>query len=126
MRTLPTTMIQILSAFAPLFSKRVWRHVQVLLAGAILAPGSRTGASSLRATGLDTERRFSPSLAQARRVPLAPSGEQNRRVGTVILRPSWDPGNRPKSKDYERLTETSEAFIYVAMSRLVVRRVARA
>jgi hypothetical protein len=27
--------------------------------------------------------------------------------------------------DYERLTETSEAFIYVAMSRLMRRRLAR-
>ena len=33
--------------------------------------------------------------------------------------------NRRMSKDYERLTETSEAFIYVAMSRLMVRRLAR-
>jgi hypothetical protein len=30
------------------------------------------------------------------------------------------------SKDYERLATTSEAFIYVAMSRLLVRRLARA
>jgi hypothetical protein len=29
------------------------------------------------------------------------------------------------SKDYERLTETGEAFIYVAMSRLMARRLAR-
>ena len=28
--------------------------------------------------------------------------------------------------DYERLTATSEAFIYVAMSRLMVKRLARA
>ena len=28
-------------------------------------------------------------------------------------------------KDYERLTETSEAFIYVPMSRLMVKRLAR-
>jgi hypothetical protein len=30
---------------------------------------------------------------------------------------SWIDHNRRMSKDYERLTETSEAFIYVAMSR---------
>jgi len=30
------------------------------------------------------------------------------------------------SKDYERLAESSEAFIYAAMSRLMVRRLARA
>jgi putative transposase len=29
------------------------------------------------------------------------------------------------SKDYERLTETSEAFVYVAMTRVMVRRLAR-
>ncbi len=37
---------------------------------------------------------------------------------------SWINQNRRMSKDYERLTETSEAFIYVAMSRLMVRRLA--
>jgi hypothetical protein len=30
------------------------------------------------------------------------------------------------SKDYERLTATSESFIYVAMTRVMVRRLARA
>jgi DDE superfamily endonuclease len=58
MRTLPTEMIQVLAPFAPLFSKRVWRHVQVLLTGAILAPGKRTVASALRAVGLRQERCF--------------------------------------------------------------------
>ena len=38
---------------------------------------------------------------------------------------SWIDHTRRMSKDYERLTETSEAFIYVAMSRLMVRRLAR-
>jgi hypothetical protein len=57
-RTLPTTMIRVLVPFAPLFSKRVWQHAQVLLAGAILAPGRRTVSSALRATGLDQEKRF--------------------------------------------------------------------
>ncbi len=38
---------------------------------------------------------------------------------------SWIDHNRRMSKDYERLTETSEEFIYVAMSRLMVKRLAR-
>jgi len=38
---------------------------------------------------------------------------------------SWIDQNRRMSKDYEMLTETSEAFIYVAMSRLMVRRLVR-
>ncbi len=58
MRTLPTTTIQVLAAFAPLFSGRVWRHARVLLAGAILAPGRRTVGSALRAMGLSKEKRF--------------------------------------------------------------------
>ena len=58
MRTLPTTMVQVLAPFVPLFSERVWQHVQLLLAGAILAPGKRTVASALRAVGLQEERRF--------------------------------------------------------------------
>jgi hypothetical protein len=41
MRTLPTEMIRVFAPFAPLFSERVFRHVQVLLMGAILAPGPR-------------------------------------------------------------------------------------
>jgi hypothetical protein len=57
-RTLPTTMIQALAPFAPLFSKRVWAHVQVLVAGTILAPGKRTVTSALRAVGLEEERQF--------------------------------------------------------------------
>jgi hypothetical protein len=58
MRTLPTTMVQVLAPFVPLFSERVWQHVRLLVAGAILAPGKRTVASALRAVGLQEERRF--------------------------------------------------------------------
>jgi putative transposase len=39
---------------------------------------------------------------------------------------SWLDQNRRMSKDYERLCATGEAFIYVAMARLMVRRLARA
>jgi len=38
---------------------------------------------------------------------------------------SWLSQNRRLSKDYERLPETAETLIYVAMSRLMVRRLAR-
>ncbi len=58
MRTLPTEMIRVLAPFAPLFSRSVWQHAQVLLAGAILAPGKRTVAAALRAMGLESERTF--------------------------------------------------------------------
>jgi putative transposase len=38
---------------------------------------------------------------------------------------SWLSQNRRMSKDYERLYATAEAFVYAAMSRLMVRRLAR-
>src|SRR5215217_1991785 len=58
MPTLPAPMITLLRAFAPLFSARVWGHVQVLLAGAILAPAQRTVTAALRVTGLEHVRQF--------------------------------------------------------------------
>jgi DDE superfamily endonuclease len=58
MRTLPALMIAVLVPFAPLFSARVFEHVQVLVAGAILAPGKRTVACALRAMGLDRQKNF--------------------------------------------------------------------
>jgi hypothetical protein len=57
-RTLPTTMIRVLAPFAPLFSKCVFQHVQLLLTGSILAPGKRTVTSALGAMGLDKEKRY--------------------------------------------------------------------
>ena len=80
MRTLPTTMIRVLDPFAPLFSKRIWHHVQVLLAGAILAPGNRTVASALRALGLGEERRF----CRYHRV-LSRASWSSRQAGRVLL-----------------------------------------
>ncbi len=38
---------------------------------------------------------------------------------------SWLDQNRRMSKDYERLPETGEAFIYAAMTRLIIKRLAR-
>ena len=39
---------------------------------------------------------------------------------------SWLSQNRRLSKDYERLCASTEAFVYAAMIRLMVRRLARA
>jgi putative transposase len=39
---------------------------------------------------------------------------------------AWISHNRRMSKDYERLCVTGEAFVYAAMTRLIVRRLARA
>jgi hypothetical protein len=80
MRTLPPKMVQALAPFAPLFSKRVFRHAQVLLIGAILAPGRRTVSSALRAMGLDQEKRFH----RYHRV-LSRASWSSREVGRVLL-----------------------------------------
>jgi DDE superfamily endonuclease len=58
MRTLPTTMIRVLAPFASLFSERVFKHVQVLIAAVILTPGKRTVSSASRAMGLDQQKTF--------------------------------------------------------------------
>jgi hypothetical protein len=51
-------MLHLLNPFVPLFSKRVWPHVQVLLAGAILAPGKRTVSAALRVMDLGQTEQF--------------------------------------------------------------------
>jgi hypothetical protein len=58
MLTLPVEFINLMTVFAPLFSWRVWRHAQVLLVGAILAPGQCTVTAALRVMGLSQTRRF--------------------------------------------------------------------
>ena len=58
MPSLPAEMIVLLAPFAQLFSERVWLHAQVLVLGAILAPGKRTVTSCLRVMGLAWEYHF--------------------------------------------------------------------
>ena len=69
MLTLPPPMVAALAAFVPAFSPRVWRHAQVLLAGALLAPAQRTVAAALRVMGLARTAQFHRShrvLSRAR------------------------------------------------------------
>jgi hypothetical protein len=56
---LPACFAAVILTFAPVFvQQRTWRHAEVLLIGAILAPGKRTVTSLLRIAGLSRERRF--------------------------------------------------------------------
>lgn len=51
MLTLPHAMITVLAPFAPVFQKRVFERVKLLVVGALLVPGQRTVASVLRVMG---------------------------------------------------------------------------
>src|ERR671919_1891705 len=58
MLTLPVEFTRLMMVFAPLFSWRVWQHAQMLLVGAILAPGKRTVTAALRGMGLSQTSHF--------------------------------------------------------------------
>ena len=55
MLNLPVEFTTMMLVFAPLFSKQVWQHVQVLVVGAILSQGLRTVTAILRVVGLSQE-----------------------------------------------------------------------
>lgn len=58
MPQLPSEFLAVILPYANLFCKRVFIHVQLLLAGAILTPGKRTISSVLRIVGLSQEKAF--------------------------------------------------------------------
>ncbi len=58
MLTLPGTIMAVVGPFAQAFTDRTWPWVQVLVVGAIVAPGRRTVAAVLRVVGLSQERQF--------------------------------------------------------------------
>jgi putative transposase len=71
-------------------------------------------------------------LRETKRVRLQIVKREEKQQGFVVLARRWVVErtfgwlgrNRRLSKDYERLTQTSEAMIYVAMTRLMLRRLA--
>src|SRR3954464_973851 len=62
---MPTSVPAVLAAwlqpFAASFTPAVWRHVLVLVAGVVLAPGRRTITAALRVMGLDQGAGFAVS-----------------------------------------------------------------
>ena len=59
---MPCELMNLVIAFAPLFSKPVFQRVKVLLVGAILSPASRTVTNALRVMGLSRDKHF-PQLS---------------------------------------------------------------
>ena len=55
---MPCELINFVIAFAELFSKPVFKRVEILLTGAILSPVSRTVTNALRVMGLSQEKHF--------------------------------------------------------------------
>src|SRR3954462_8492979 len=51
--SVPAGLAAWMQPFAAYFTPAVWRHVLVLAAGVVLAPGRRTVTAALRAMGLD-------------------------------------------------------------------------
>ena len=58
MPILPAGYLSLILAFAPVFSRRVWQHVQLLIVGAILARGKRTVTAVLSVMGHADDRCF--------------------------------------------------------------------
>jgi DDE superfamily endonuclease len=58
MLSMPVPLTRGIVRFASLLSKRVWEHAQVMLVGALLAPGKRTVTAVLRVMGLEHEPHF--------------------------------------------------------------------
>src|SRR5918997_3000717 len=83
MLTWPEEFATLMTTFAPLFTKRVWHQVQILMVGAILAPGKRAITAALRVMGLAD----APSFQQYHRVlnRAAWSGLQGSRLLLLLL-----------------------------------------
>jgi len=58
MLTLPQEMMRVILPFVTLFSETVWDYAQILLMGAILAPGKRTVSAALTVMGLKDDPQY--------------------------------------------------------------------
>ena len=105
MQTLPTRMLHLLNPLVPLFSKRVWPQVQVLLAGTILAPGKRTVTAALRAMGLENTKQFQRYHRVLNRAVRSGRGQ-------VVC--CWKPARQPPSTATDSWKRTNPRVRYSA------------
>jgi hypothetical protein len=81
MLSLPDELVALLAAFAPRFSRRVWRSVPALVAGALLSPGRRLVSTALCTVGLSQITHFKNS----HRV-LSRASWSSRQASQILLR----------------------------------------
>ena len=85
MLTLPEAILPVLIPFATLFRSPTWRKAQVLLVGAVLAPGQRTVASALRVMGLSDDRNYARYHHVLNRAAWSPLKVSRILLGLLIL-----------------------------------------
>lgn len=86
MLAMPPEFAAIMIAFQPLFSKPVFQHAQVLLTGAILAPGARTVANCLRMMGRDLEPHYQNYHRVLNRATWSARAASQRLLGLLVER----------------------------------------
>ena len=82
---MPACFAAVILPFAPVFvPQRAWCHAELLLIGAILAPGRRTVTSLLRIAGLGRERRFTNHHRVLNRVIWSPRAASRILLGLLL------------------------------------------
>lgn len=94
MPPLPEAIILVLAPLTPLFSTRVWCHVQLLLLRAMLAHGPRTVTAALQVMGLTRERRFTNYHRVLSRATCTP------RAGLAAARGPARSAGQPRSRHW--------------------------
>ena len=92
--SVPAVLAAWMQPFASSFTTASWRHVLVLVAGSMLAPGRRTVTAALRIMGLDQ----APGFAVYHRVLRVCPG-----TSCGIAKPSQHEADRGKAEEGERL-----------------------
>lgn len=90
---MPDTIISLIAVFAPLFSDRVWCHAQLLLVGAILAPGKRTVTAILRVMGRSDDAHFTNFHRVLNRVKWSPLHGSRLLLGLLVA--AFVPAGQP-------------------------------
>ena len=93
MLTLPDAIVPVLHPFATLFRSPTWLKAQILLVGAILAPGQRTVAAALRVMGLSDDRNYARYHQVLNRAVWSP--RQAAGILLVLLLQHLDQGDGP-------------------------------